>query len=234
MMKRRSKTLGVAVAAAVLAWTIGLANPLVTGTHWSLTTVAFAQEEATAAVEGFRSARFGMTEADVRKALMKDFDIAEDDIVSSNNSLEKTTSLVINIDEIIPDSGSAVAGYIFGYKSERLIQVNIIWGSENEATNNAMGLVDDLVATANILRRYFMKQGFPAESMITNTPLEGGSVLVFRGIDDQGRVAKLKLNISPGSVNAETGEEEQTVSLILNYIVNPSEPDIFKVEEGQF
>jgi hypothetical protein len=231
-MNLNRTNLGVALITAILTvWAIGIANPLATtGAHWSLTTAARAQEQTTAAVEGFRSARFGMTEADVRKALMKDFDIAEDDIGRSINSVEKTTSLVINIADIIPDSGSAVVGYVFGFKSKRLIQVNIIWGAENQATTTA----GDLVATANILRRYFMEQGFPAKSLITNAPLEGGSVLVFRGIDDQGRVALLQLNIESGAVNAETGEEVQTVSLILNYIVDPKKPDVFKVEAGQF
>jgi hypothetical protein len=233
MMKRRRASLGAVVAGFAMAlavWVGGVPEiPPLSGAFWPMPTMALAQEK-TAAVEGFRSARFGMMEADVRKALRKDFDIAEDDIGRSINSVEKTTSLVINVPDKIPDSGTAVVGYIFGFKSKRLIQVNIIWGAQNQATTTA----GDLVATANILRRYFIEQGFPAKTLITNAPLKDGSVLVFRGIDDQGRVALLQLNVEAGKVNAETGVAEQSVSLSLNYIVDPKNPDVFNVEAGQF
>ena len=49
--------------------------------------------------------------------------------------------------DIIPDSGIAVVGYIFGYKHKQLIQVNIVWGAENMASTTP----ENLVATANIL-----------------------------------------------------------------------------------
>ena len=216
--------------AAALAVFVLSGQPFAVGPHWQWQGVGIASAQAAASVEGFRSARFGMTEGQIRKALMKDFDIAEDDMGRSVNSVEKTTSLVINIDDIIPDSGRAVVGYIFGYESKRLIQVNIIWGGDDSQVTAA-----NLVATANILRRYFLEQGFPKDTLITNAPLKDGSVLVFRGIDEQGRVALLKLNVQQGqSAEGEGATAGESVSLHLNYILDPKNPDIFEIESGAF
>ncbi len=216
--------------AAALAGFVLTGQPFAVGGDWQWRGASVAWAQASASVEGFRSARFGMTEDQVRKALMKDFDMAEDDIGRSINSLEKTTSLVVNVDGIIPDSGRAVVGYIFGYESKRLIQVNIIWGGDDAQVTAA-----NLVATANILRRYFLEQGFPKDTLISNAPLKDGSVLVFRGIDDQGRVALLKLNVQQGqSAEGEGATAGQSVSLHLNYIFDPKNPDVFQIEAGAF
>ena len=226
-MGRPSLTWAGAAALAVL---VLVGQPFAVGPHWQWRGAGVASAQAAASVEGFRSARFGMTEDQVRTALIKDFDMAEDDIGRSVNAVEKTTSLVVNVDDIIPDSGRAVVGYIFGYESKRLIQVNIIWGGDDTQVMAA-----NLVATANILRRYFLEQGFPTDTLITNAPLEGGSVLVFRGIDEQGRVALLQLNVQQGqSTEDEGATTEESVSLHLNYISDPENPDIFQIESGAF
>ena len=226
-MWRPSPTWAVA---AVLAVFVSIGQPFAVGGDWQWRGAGVAWAQAAASVEGFRSARFGMTEDQVRKALVKDFDMAEDDIGRSVNSVEKVTSLVINVDDIIPDSGRAVVGYIFGYESKRLIQVNIIWGGDDARVTAA-----NLVATANILRRYFLEQGFPKDTLIANAPLKDGSVLVFRGIDEQGRVALLKLNVQQGqSAEGEGATAGQSVSLHLNYIFDPKNPDVFQIEAGAF
>ena len=226
-MWRPSLTWAVAAPLAVF---VLIGQPFAGGGDWQWRVVGVAAAQAAASVEGFRSARFGMTEDQVRKALIKDFDMAEDDIGRSVNSVEKTTNLVVNVDDIIPDSGRAVVGYIFGYESKRLIQVNIIWGGDDAQVTAA-----NLVATANILRRYFLEQGFPKDTLISNAPLKDGSVLVFRGIDEQGRVALLKLNVQQGqSAEGEGATAGQSVSLHLNYIFDPKNPDVFQIEAGAF
>ena len=108
--------------------------------------------------------------------------------------------------------------------------MNIIWGGDDARVTAA-----NLVATANILRRYFLEQGFPKDTLIANAPLKDGSVLVFRGIDEQGRVALLKLNVQQGqSAEGEGATAGQSVSLHLNYIFDPKNPDVFQIEAGAF
>ena len=186
--------------------------------------------EQAAVVDGFRSANFGATGAQVNEAIAKDFGHKGDDIQTLVHPLEKTISYNVVVDDLIPDSGKATISYILGYKSESLMQVSVVWGTlvEPEAT------LDMLKVTAIILRDHFLKRGFDSDNVITNRNADDGSNIVFRGSDEKGRTVQLQL-AAPAVEPAEgTTESAQPVWLRLSYIENPEIPDIFRVEEGQF
>ena len=241
------RSLIVALAALFTLGGGALVDAISVATGPSAPAGAWAQEAAKAAsVEGFRSARFGMTEADVRKALRKDFGIEDSEIEGSVNVVEKTTALEITVNDLLPGSGPARAGYIFGYRSKRLIQVNVVWGVlEPKPTT------ENLNATANILRGYFLGQGFAPDKVMTRTQLSDGSVIEFRGIDDKGRMALLVfINVPqekgaarPGSIQPDPFEGVYALSsaptrpallLRLSYILNADNSDIFKIQKGNF
>ena len=222
----------VALAALFTLGGDALVDAISAATGPSAPAGAWAQEAAKAAsVEGFRSARFGMTEAEVRKALRKDFQIKDSEIVRSENAVEKTTALQITVNDLLPDSGPANIGYVFGYRSRHLIQVNVVWGAlEPKPTT------ENLTATASILRGYFLGQGFAPDRVITKAQLDDGSVIEFRGIDDKGRMALLVFsNIGQDSGAANEGAPaQQALSLRLSYILDADKPDVFKVQKGAF
>jgi hypothetical protein len=90
---------------------------------------ARAQQEAPKyEVTGFRDARFGMTEAEVRAIVTKAFNVKGTDIASSVNSIEGTNVLTVAVPSLDPGPGAARVAYIFGNKSKKLIQVNVVWG----------------------------------------------------------------------------------------------------------
>ena len=91
------------------------------------------------------------------------------------------------------------------------------------------------MATGNILRNYFVAQGFPPEGLLTNQRLTDGSIIMFRGVDDKGRAVVLQLTIEPG-VTAEDGTagDSKVTALNLSYIADPVAPDIFKINQGDF
>lgn len=203
----------------------------VPGNGFSLPGLRTAAAQSTASIEGFRSARFGMTENKVYKALKKDFGIAKDAVTRTQNSIEKTISLVITINDIIPDSGPAIVAYIFGYESKKLIQINVVWSGDEKNPASA----ENLVATGNILRNYFVAQGFPADGLLTNQRLTNGSIVMFRGLDSKGRATVLQLNIEKGVVSeGGTTSDAKVTSLNLSYILDPVAPDIFKINAGEF
>ena len=72
--------------------------------------------------------------------------------------------------------------------------------------------------------------------MKVNQPVEVGKTLVFRGSDDNGRMVLLVLNATRASdEEAEAGDEAgRRLSLRLSYIENPQNPDIYRIQEGQF
>src|SRR5882672_7930121 len=107
---------------------VGLAIAL-TGQAVPNATAQSAEPAATAAApyasEGFRSARFGMTEADVRKAIAADFKIDDKTIGRESNDVERTVFLTVTVADLLSGAGPARISYIFGYSKHQLIQVNL-------------------------------------------------------------------------------------------------------------
>jgi len=189
------------------------------------------QTKEPAAIAGFRSARFGMTQSKTLEAIRKDFNIAASDVKREDNALERTLSLVVDVADLLPDAGLGRVVYIFGHKTKKLIQVNIIWGIPVTAKPDAQALV----ATANLLRNHFIKKEYAKDSLALNQRLNEGTVLVFRGADQKGRMVLLLLN-NPPKPESKDGKPDAMpkLSLRLSYIENPASPDIFQIKPGDF
>jgi hypothetical protein len=100
---------------------------------------AIAQELPKYEVTGFRDARFGMTEPEVRAAIKKSFAVKDADIKAGSNPTEGTTLLTVRVNSLDPGPGTATVTYIFGNKSKKLIQVNVAWGED--APNDANAII---------------------------------------------------------------------------------------------
>lgn len=186
-------------------------------------------------IDGFRSARFGTTARDVRDAIKKDFSLGEKDIVVSNSQEERTQSLTVKVKDLLADAPPAAVSYIFGATSKKLIQINVGWG----AAETGAAALGDLLPTANTLRDYFLRKGVYATPVFANQKLPDGSILLFRGIDEKGRMVLLQLK--PIAVGGDaTGKKDvkdqtpQNGTLLLAYIEDPKNPDIFRIEKGKF
>jgi len=179
-----------------------------------------------AAVEGFRSARFGMTEKEVYRAIYKDFRVSKKNVERQLHPVEKTVNLGILVEDLLPQTGPARTYYVFGYKSRRLIQVNVIWGKPVVEKPNA----EQVVNLANQLRGYFSGQTYRQEGLAVNQPFGKDSILVFRGSDKKGRMVLLLL-VNPKKPGL---PPNQDIVLKLSYIQQPENPDIFKIGKGKF
>jgi len=181
-------------------------------------------------IEGFRSAHFGMTEAQVSAAIQKDFGAAESAIAKGENAAEKTQNLAVTVKDLLSGGGPARVYYVFGYRSKRLIQVNVVWGSEIDPKAKAESVLD----VANALRDYFLAAGYKSDSVVANAKLANGSIVVFRGEDEQGRMTLLVLTGGPAAKAADEQAQPQPISLKLSYILDPTNPDIYRIPRGQF
>ena len=85
-----------------------------------------AQTAEPAIIDGYRSAHFGMNEAEVKKAIKADFSV--DDPAKALNETERTAALLVRGKTLVPDSPPATVSYIFGATTAKLIQVNVVWG----------------------------------------------------------------------------------------------------------
>lgn len=181
-----------------------------------------------AVIDGFRSAKFGQTEAEVRKAIANDFGLKDAAIRHDIHPTERTTVLTVDVDNLLPGSGKAQVTYVLGYASQRLSHINVVWpGGEGKP---------DLALTAVALRNYFLGQEFKADSVVANAELADHTILVFRGADTKGRMVLLILQRppEPGKGKKPDPAAAPPSYLRLTYVEKPTEPDVFQVKPGQF
>ena len=179
-----------------------------------------------ASLEGFRSAKFGFNESEVLKAINKDFRVKQKNVSRVVNSNQKTVTLSIDVKDLLVGSGSSKIFYIFGYKSKKLIHVNVVWGSPVQKKPDA----EAVVSTANELRNYFAQKRYQKNGFVLNAQLGEGTILVFQGIDQKGRAAILLLN----NPKNKDGKDGDSISLTLSYVEKPKFPDVFKIRDGDF
>jgi hypothetical protein len=190
---------------------------------------AVAPAAAKASVAGFRSARFGMTQAEVKAAITKDFGVKADAIVAGDNAAERTQLLSVSVPDVLPGGGTAQVSYVFGYKSKTLIQVGVSWSA---ATDSALTEAQ-LYANGDVLRTHFVAEGYKPETIKTGLVLQDG-ILLFRGEDTDGHATILILQ---GQYKDAADGKQRVLtptSLALLYSADPQNPDVFKLAPGQF
>ena len=180
-----------------------------------------------AVVNGFRSAQFGMNERDILKAIRNDFGLEKKQVSRQAHPNEKTISLEIKVSKLLPESDPAKIFYILGYKTRRLIHINVIWGRPVMKDPNA----EAVVATANQLRNHFVQKKYRKEGFALNAQLGEGLILVFQGKDRKGRAARLLLSNPKSEGDKKAGEN---IALTLSYIERPEDPDVYRIKEGDF
>lgn len=182
-----------------------------------------------AAIDGFRQARFGMSEEQVRAAIRGDFPAAAS-LTTAVNPSEKTTILSLIVPDLLPHTGRAHISYIFGYRSKKLIQVNILWSSDRSTAAD-----ETIVGAANSLRDYFASEAFRPDRVVVNHQLAANSILVFRGSDDQKRTVLLVLSgAAAAHSEIKTEPRPSPLTLELSYIEDAARPDVFRIGKGQF
>jgi hypothetical protein len=193
---------------------------------WAAKTSEKGISQEWAHIDGFRSAKFGFNESAVLKAVKKDFKIKGKGVSRVVNSNEKTVTLTINVKDLLSESGPSKIFYILGYKSRKLIHVNVVWGSPIQKKPKT----EAVVSTANQLRNYFAQKRYQKNGFALNAKLGEGTILVFQGKDQKGRVARLLLN----NQKNKDGKIGDNIALTLSYIEKPENPDVFKIKDGDF
>jgi hypothetical protein len=189
--------------------------------HMAMTS---AQAMRAAEVDGFRSAQFGMTEGAVRAAIVTDFGVKSDAIKVIDNKVERTRVLVVRVPDLFKDAGLTEIGYVLGYKSKALIQVNLLWGTplSPQITESQISLI-----SANLLR-YFSVEGFPANRVQQRVKIGKDATLLFQGADRKGRLVQLVRR------SEALPDKTQRLTLRLAYIAETKNPDVFKIAKGAF
>jgi hypothetical protein len=182
-------------------------------------------------VEGFRSAQWGMTEPQIKAAIAKDFKVAPDKIRNEDNLAERTHVLTIIVPDLLEGAGSARVSYIFGYATKKLIQVNLLWGSAEDQQIAA----EKIVAAADQLRQLLLDSGYEPQTIVTNSRMNDGEMLVFKGEDADKHMTILRLAAAAQPARRGSTEKPTTATaLALSYILDAQSPDIYRLKKGQF
>jgi hypothetical protein len=184
---------------------------------------------STADVPGFRSAHFGMSEADVRAAIAKDFGVKPEAIKTDTNKSEQTHILSVKVPDVLPGGGAADVSYVFGFKSKTLIQVGLSW---SKAVDDKM-TPEQLFSNATMLRSHFLSAGYKPDTIASNMPINGG-LLMFRGSDAKDRTTMLILQ---GTMAQGENEQQRVLTptgLLLFYIADAKTPDVYRLPAGSF
>jgi hypothetical protein len=182
-------------------------------------------------VEGFRSARWGMDAAQVKTAIQKDFGITAEKVKTEENAAERTTILTVTVNDLLEGAGPARVSYVLGFKTKKLIQVTILWGTQVDPQAHP----DKIVAAANQLRQLFLDSGYQPESVVTNARMADGTILVFQGQDADKHTTVLRLANAPAPAKgSKTEASGGSVALSLSYTLDSRSPDIFRLKKGQF
>lgn len=187
----------------------------------------------TATVEGFRSAQFGMTEDQVKQAIAADFKIQPRAVLKQVNKVDRTTILSVRVADLLPESGTAQVNYKLGYKTKKLIQVDVIWSPAVDPKVTPATLTAILIN----LRQYLQERGFAKEKTVVNASTQQPNILLmFRAQDEHDRVVALlgQFKFDPKAEKEKQLKTDEPVAVIVSYVLDPKAPDIFKIEKGKF
>lgn len=228
-----SVVLGVAIASPA-TWAQTPA-PGTTSTPPPAPTTAPAPAKTAYEVTGFRGARFDMDETQLRAAIQTDFGVKPEAIKVVPNAMERTTALIVSLPALDPGPGAAAVVYILGYKTKKLIQVNLVW-TQNTAPDKADS-GPYLVAGVQ-LANYFNGFGWRDGKVTMGVPSGPNTLLLFAAED--GKAGAVQVVVDGVAFERKEGKVETapqapgSVSLRVAYIANRTTPDIFKLEPGRF
>jgi hypothetical protein len=187
-------------------------------------------------VTGFRDARFGMSEPEVRAVAAKMLGVKPADIKSSVNPVEGTTVLTASVASLDPAPGPALVAFILGYTSKKLIQVNVIWGSDKPNDNSDP---NGMAASGTRLERYFAGFAWAKDTTRAGIPVGPNTLVLFSGED--GKTGAVRLVLDGVKYQMEREGKETTSPdpkgpqrLLINYIADRDNPDVAKIEKGKF
>ena len=175
-------------------------------------------------IDGFRSAKFGMDEKQLLRAISKDFRIPKTKIKNLTNPIEKITALEVTVPKLLAFGGPARVQYILGYKSKKLVNVSVLWGEGVAKKVDANGIVD----AANFLKNHFLKKQYVKGKTIVGQRMNDAEMLIFRGFDKKKRAIVLVLRAPATNKGIDPENLKQEFRLKLQYLRNPFAPDVFR------
>ncbi|ABK44672.1 conserved hypothetical protein [Magnetococcus marinus MC-1] len=187
-------------------------------------------------VDGYKGAKFGMSEKALLATLKKEFPEAYKDLVTVEHKHNQQKVFSLRLENLIEGAGPAVVTYFMGYRSKLLVHVNVTWG--DLVIPDSQAKFDDLKVAADLLTNYFQGYRFKPDSLVVGKMQSKQDILFFKGRDDKNRELRLQLSVR----GVESGQKDKAGKpvveprsfLQLSYIADPENPDIYRIQPGAF
>jgi hypothetical protein len=186
-------------------------------------------------VIGFREARFGMTEPQVRLSAKNSFGVDDGEMTLRTNAIDGTTKLIVHVRMLETGLDEGRIEYLFGHKQHKLFQVNVVWGLDTNPPLDNIGMI----AGAVRLQRYFLGFVWANRSVRTGIPIDDRAILLFSGSDGKNGAVSLvvdqvRYELGPNGIVRLVPERLFATKLTISYVDESSEADVREISRGEF
>lgn len=185
-------------------------------------------------VGGYRSAQWGMTAAQVRQAIARDFPGAAAPLAMTDPAT-KVTALMVKIDALPPGPTPALVSYIFGATSGRLMHVNVVWSNARPSAQDRAAMIEaGSRVTADFLGYYWKLL-----SVARGVPTAPNGLVLFAGGGEAGGAVDVRIDGIPYVAKTRSGdvpspEPTGPVMLRVGYAQTAGQPDVYRIKPGDF
>lgn len=186
-------------------------------------------------IKGFRSARFGMTPAQVKAAATSDFGPAAT-IQEGTDPNQGTQFILVKVDHLDPGPGAAQIGYVFGAASKTLSMINVVWSTGTDPTpqeRTAMAQAGEQLAA------YFQSGPAPAKTSPGIRAFGTNGLLLYTAVDAKNSGVLISLDGveyhgASGDKQIASPPPKGPAVLRVAYALNATNPDVKTLKPGSF
>jgi hypothetical protein len=175
-------------------------------------------------VRGFRSALFGMDQAQVLEVIAKDLKVPADRVETSIAPEDRTPVLTARVEALEPGPGPATVSYILGAGSHRLVRVAVSWD----------GAAPALIESGRVLASYFKGQAWEKDAIQGEAAEGSDAVSLFSGEDSDGAAAQVVVHGAVLDRGVVAPLPAGPASLTVIYTQDVDHPDIYRLAPGAF
>ena len=191
----------------------------------------------TYAVDGYRGAKWGMTTAQVRQAVAKDFPDARIGI-DVLDPVTHAVMFVVLVPHLAPGPGPMAITYMFGAGGKTLFHVNLDWQADKATAAEQSALTEaGSQLTANFLGYYWKLL-----SVARGVPVGPNALILFAGAGETGGNVEVLLQGVGYSLKTAKGETiampppAAPAQALLHVAFSQSEKpaDVYAIKPGEF
>jgi hypothetical protein len=188
-------------------------------------------------VTGFREARFGMTEPQVRAIATSSFAVHDGDMTLSTDAIAGTTKLVVHVQMLEPGLGEGRVEYLFGYTRHTLFEVNVVWGLDTNPQLTNSELLDAAVRFQHYFLGFAWAMGRVRIGIPIGIVFEDRAIFLFSGADERGGAVSVAVEdvlygVLPNGILSLVPERSVGTKLTVSYM--DSRLDVRKIRRNEF